>query len=131
MKLIYDRPSAAAALAQALKPSLRVALEAELALLTAGEHDLTAWTDILVVEAGDTEAMISRGAGFSPMIDPLSGARHGEPGFDPSWDLLTFSGGVFRMVFTFGSTHATVLLIQDGDGVPPKLRHLCRLYART
>lgn len=126
MILIHDRASAARALAADLDPPIRAALEAELALLTAGEHDLTDWTDILLVQPGDTEAAVAREAGFSPFVDPLSGLRHGEPGFEPGWDHLSARGGVHRLVFTFGSTHATVLLVPEGGGA---LADLCRRHA--
>lgn len=127
MILIHDRASAARALDRDLDCHVRVAVEAELALLTSGEHDLTDWTDILVVEPGDTDANIRREAGFSPFVDPLSGARFDELGFEPGWDLLTLGGGVYRIVFTFGSTHATILLVPDG--VLPELLDLCRRHA--
>lgn len=127
--LIHDRASAALALARDLDPPVRAALAAELALLTAGEHDLTDHTDILVVEPGDGEAEIARETGFSPLADPLSGARWGEPGFEPGWDLLTLRGGVYRLVFTFGSTHATILLVPAIGGAWPELLAMCSLHA--
>lgn len=113
MILILDRASAAAALARDLDVPVRAALEAELALLTSGEHDLTDCTDILLVEPGDTEEAIAREAGFSPFLDPLSGARFGEAAFEPGWDWLSRHDGYHRLVFTTGSTHATILLIPD------------------
>ncbi len=129
MIAIYDRDSAALALARELEPRLRAALEAELALLTSEEHDLTDHTDIHLIEPGDAETDIWRETGFSPLVEPIEGARFGEPGFAPGWDLLTASGGVFRIVFTFGSTFAAVLLVPDAPGVLPDLLHLCRTYA--
>ena len=129
MILIHDSATAAHALAADLDPRMRAALVAELALLTAGEHDLTDWTDIVVVQPGDTEDHIGREAGFSPLVDPISGARFLQPGFEPAWDLLTLRGGVFRLVATYGSTFATVLLVPDADGVLPELLDLCRRHA--
>ncbi|WBH15286.1 hypothetical protein [Sphingomonas radiodurans] len=123
---IYDRPSAERALACTLDPPIRAALEAELALLTSGEHDLTDWTDIIVVQLGDTEEEIVREAGFSPFKNPLSGLRFDEPGFEPPWNYLSLCGGVFRLVVTFGSTFATILLIPNDAG---PLARLCRKYA--
>lgn len=126
MIVIYDRASAAAALARNLDAPARAALQAELALLTSGEHDLTDWTDILLVQPGDTEADIGREAGFSPFVDPLSGLRHDQPAYQPGWDHLSARGGYHRLVFTFGSTHATILLVPDDGGA---LADLCRRYA--
>lgn len=129
MILIHDRPSAARAMASDLEPPMRAALAAELALLTGGEHDLTDWTDIIVVQPGDTELAIAREAGFSPLCDPLSNARFGEPAFEPGWDHLSTRDGVHRLVFTFGSTHATILLVPDDDRILPDLLALCRRHA--
>jgi hypothetical protein len=129
IRVIHDSASAAHALSCSLDPPLRAALEAEIALLTAGEHDLTELTDILLVTDKDTESDIGREVGFSPLIDPISNARFGQTGFEPGWDLLSLCGGVFRFVFTFGSTHATILLVPDADGILPELLTLCRHYA--
>jgi hypothetical protein len=129
MILIHDRETAARALALTLTPPIRAALLAELALLTAGEHDLTAHTHILLIAPGDAEVAVEREAGVNPLVDTLSGARAGEPGFEPGFDLLTLRGGVFRLVFTFGSTHATILLVPDAEGVWPDLLAMCRSRA--
>jgi hypothetical protein len=129
MILIFDRPSSAAVSARNLDPPMRAALKAELALLKAGEHDLTDWTDIALIQPGDSEADIGREVGFSPLIDPVSNVRFGELGFEVGWDHLSLRGGVFRFVFTFGSTHATILLVPDADGILSELLTLCRHYA--
>ncbi|WP_298812430.1 hypothetical protein [uncultured Sphingomonas sp.] len=111
--LVHDRASAARALTLPLPPPMRAALVAEIALLTSGEHDLTDWTDILLVEPGDDEAAVAAEAGFSPLVDPLSGTRHGQPGFEPGWDWLSRHDGYGRLVFTMGSTHATIIIVPD------------------
>ncbi len=129
MILIFDRASAAAVSARKLDPPMRAALEAELALLTAGEHDLTDWTDIALVQLGDTEADIRREVGFSPLVDSISNVRFGQPGFAPGWDHLSVRDGVFRSVWTMGSTYACILLVPDADGILPELVTLCRYYA--
>lgn len=129
MILIHNAATAASVLAKPLYPPMRAALVAELALLTSGEHDLTDWTDILLIEPGDTELTIAREAGFSPLDDPLSDARFDHPHFEPGWDVLTLRGGVFRLVFTFGSTHATILLVPDDARIAPDLLAFCRRHA--
>ena len=129
MIIMHDRISAARALASNLDPPMRAALVAELALLTASEHDLTDWTDIALIQPGDSEDDIGREVGFSPLIDPISNVRFGKPGFEGGWDHLSMYGGVFRFVFTFGSTHATILLVPDADGILPELLTLCRHHA--
>lgn len=102
MIIVHDPASAAEALARDLDPPIRSALERELALLTAGEHDLTDQTVVLVVEPHDTAADVAREAGL-PL--PLAG-----------WDHLSERGGVRRMVVTYGATFATIVLIPaDAD----------------
>lgn len=117
MIIVHDRASAALVLARPLDTPVRAALEAELALLTSGEHDLTDHTAVLVVEPGDTEAGVAREAGL-PM--PLDG-----------WDLLTLRGGVFRLLVTYGSTFATIILVPDRGGIDPALLDLCRRHAEA
>lgn len=99
MIIVHDRASAALALERELDPPMRAALVAELALLTAGEHDLTDHSAIIVVEPEDTVADVAREAGL-PL--PLAG-----------WDHLSDRDGVHRLVITYGSTFATIVLIPD------------------
>ena len=121
---LYDEATTQAALALSLDPSLLDLLTPRIALYSAA--GLTAMTHYLVIQPGDTEADIEREAGFSPFVDPLSGLRHDQPGYQPGWDHLSARGGYHRLVFTFGSTHATVLLVPDDGGA---LADLCRRYA--
>lgn len=59
--IVHDRTSATLALALDLEPTIRTALEAKIALLTSGEHDLT---DIIIVEPGHGKGDVVREAGF-------------------------------------------------------------------
>lgn len=122
----YDRATMAHALTLDLDPKLHRLLSDRIGAL--GE-DLIDYTEYLVVRPGDTEDNIVSHIGLSPLIEPIDGARFGEPGFEPGWDWLATHDGWFEMVVTFGSTFAYVLFIQDVDGVSPELRRLCRLYA--
>ena len=130
MIIIHDHASAVRVLAGNLDAPIRAAVEAELLLLTGGDHDLTNETDVVVVQQGDTEADIIREAGFSPLVDQITGIRFDQSGFEPAWDLLTLSGGVFRMVVTYGSTFATILLVPDADGIEPTLLALFRSHTQ-
>jgi hypothetical protein len=127
MNIITDAASAAHVLSLDLAPAVRSALEAELALTAA--NGLTACTDILIVESGDTEFEIELEAGFSPFVDPLSGARSDQPGFAPCWEILTLKDGVFRLVVNFGGGAAIILLIPDTNEICPDLLALCRQHA--
>jgi len=126
MIVVHDRASAARALALPLPPPLRAALLAEVALMTRGEHDLTDDTDLLLVEPGDTESEVALEVGFSPLVDPLSGLRHGQHGFAPGWDWLSRHDGYYRLVFAFGGGHAAIIIVPDD--ADPALLALCRAY---
>ena len=127
MITIYDRASMAHVLARTdLDPHLQQLLGSRFASLVTPDGDLTDWTEFLIVEAGDREEDIQREVGFSPLVEPIDGARFGAKGFRPFWDHLTDHDGWFELTISFGSTFAYVLFIQDGDGV---MAELCRRYA--
>ena len=126
---LIDRADFARASSLNLKPHLRRALLDSIAVLAAGDHDLTDWTEFLIVQPGDTEEAIVQAIGFSPLVEPIDGARFGQPGFAPGWDTLLNRSGWFEMIVTFGSTFAYILLIEDSEGVQADLLALCRRYA--
>lgn len=120
---LYDRATMAHALTLSLEPRLHRLLRARISAL---DEDLIDWTEYLVVQPGDTEGDIIRHVGFSPLVEPIDGIRFGDPAFEPRWDWLSNHSGWFELIFTFGSTFAYVLFVQDADGVEPSLRRLCR-----
>lgn len=124
----YDRATIARARSLDLDPKLHALLAERSNRL--GE-DLIDWTEYLVVEPGDTEGDIVRHVGFSPLIEPIDGARFGATTFSPYWDYLADHDGWFELIFTFGSTFAYILFVQDTDDVPADLLDLCRVYAST
>ena len=126
MLYLYDRASFARALSLDLDPRLHALLAERIGNLT---EDLIDYTEYLVVERGDTEADIVRHIGLSPLIEPMEGIRFGEPGFCPHWDYLAAHDGWFELIFTFGSTFAYVVFVQDADGVPAELRRMCGAFA--
>ncbi len=122
MYSFYDRASMAYALTLDLEPRLRQLLSERIAALT---EDLIDYTEYLVVEETDSEGDIVRHVGFSPLVEPIEGARYGELAFQPFWDLLADRGGWYEMIVTFGSAFAHVLLIEHRDDA---LGELCREY---
>lgn len=119
----------AQALSSNLNAQLRALLTERIAALVTDSYDLTDCTEYLIIEPGDTEANIIKQIGFSPLVEPINGARFGGAGFMPYWDWLMDHDGVFEMTVSFGSTFAYVLLIRDVDGVLPDLRRMCRTYS--
>ncbi len=126
MMHFYDRADFARALSLDLDPRLHALLAERIGNLT---EDLIDYTEYLVVEPGDTEADIVRHIGLSPLIEPMDGIRFGEPGFRPHWDYLAAHDGWFELIFTFGSTFAYVVFVQDVEGGPAELRKMFRIYA--
>ena len=127
MMLLHDRATMERALTLDLDPRLAAILRARV------EHTLAAGladdTEILVVQAGDTEFSIAREVGFSPLVEPVDGLRYGAAGFEPYWDRLADLGGWFEVICTFGSTFALIVLVEDADGTLPELRAMCCEYA--
>ncbi|GAA0728991.1 hypothetical protein [Sphingomonas japonica] len=123
----YDRAGFARALTLDLEPQLQALLARRIAALS---DELLDYTEYLVVEAGDSEDDIVRAIGLSPLIEPMHGLRFNDPGFEPHWDLLIDHGAWFEIVFTFGSTFAYVLFVQNIDGVPEHFLALCRRHGQ-
>ncbi|QYE35130.1 hypothetical protein KZX46_20860 [Polymorphobacter sp. PAMC 29334] len=128
MLSLHDPASTDDALRSPIDPTLRALLTARVASLqTNGLADMT---HFLVVQPGDTEAMIVDEIGFSPLVNVFDGIRCGVDGFHPFWDWLRDVGGWFEMIVAVGNGgFAFVLLIQDADGVDAELLNLCRTHA--
>jgi len=124
----FDRASMERALTLDLDPTLHVLLKARIGALVTDHHDLTECTEFVVVEPGDREEDIVREVGFSPLVEPIDGARFGGKAFHPYWDWLAKHEGWFELV-EFGGGFAYVLFIKDDDRVDPQLLALCRRYA--
>ena len=129
MITIYDRAAMARVLTLDLDPQLRRLLERRYASLVTPWGDLTDWTEWIILEPDDSEDDIVREVGFSPLIEPIDGARFGNKGFLPFWDHLPPASFPFVLLPLFCSTFAYVLIVPDIDGILPELLALCRLYA--
>lgn len=129
MITIYDRAAMAHVLTLDLGPQLRSLLERRFASLVTPWGDLTDWTEWIILEPGDDEDDIVREVGFSPLVEPIDGARFGAKGFRPFWDHLDREDNHYLMMQSFGSTFAYVLIIPDAEGILPELLALCRQYA--
>lgn len=114
---LYDRATMARALTLDLDPRLLDLLRRRFAALVTQDGDLTDWTEYLIVQAGDTEEDIVRHLGTSPLVDPVSGARFGEPGFHPHWDWLEYHAGWWEMILTYGGDFACILIIEEGTTI--------------
>jgi hypothetical protein len=104
-------------------------------LLADRVHDWTATelldlTHLLIVEAGDTEEDLLNEAGYSPLANPLTGRRLGDPNYTPSFDWLQTHEGWTEIIETISNDgFAFVLFVQNNDRTDRNLELLCRMYA--
>lgn len=94
-------------------------------LETAKEGGLEKLTCIAVVEAEDTEEQFVAALGFSPLENPLSETRHGEPDFLPSWDWLEIHSQWFELIYTVGDDGFAYLIFTSRRNGPDWLATLC------
>jgi hypothetical protein len=128
MLSLHDSASTADALLSSIDPTLRELLIARVASLKT--NGLTDLTHFLVVQPGDTEAMIVDEIGFSPLVNVFDDVRFGDDCFHPFWDRLRDVGGWYEMIVAVGNGgFAFVLLIEDADGIDAELLNLCRTHA--
>ena len=124
---IFDAASLSAALATKLDPRLRVLIEQRIA--SARKNGLAEMTHIVVVQPGDTEAVIVAEIGWSPLVNPIDECRHGQSGFVAPWDWFQMHDRWCEMVVTVGdSGFAFILLIEDAPDADPELLELCRAH---
>jgi len=84
----------------------------------------------VVVEPGDPLESLDAQLGFPVLSNRFDGARHGDPGFAPSFELAEDHGGLFELVFVladFGD--GVIVLVPKGGGADPRLLALCAEYA--
>lgn len=125
MLSLHDPASREEALRLPLAPTLRHIITSH--LQRAEENGLLDMTHIVVIQPGDTERAIVEELGWSPLVDPLSGARFGTAGFTAYWDWLREADGWFEIIVTIGDAgFAAILLIEDAQGLLPDLLTLCR-----
>ena len=81
MIVIYDSASMAQTLKRDLNPQLRSLLERRFASLKTRYGDLGDASEWFVIQRFDREADIVAQLGYSPLEEPIDGARFGTEGF--------------------------------------------------
>lgn len=77
-------------------------------------------TEVLIVEAGDSEQAIVHAIGFSPLVSRIDGVRN-----SPDWDWIERHTGWWELLYTVGNDgFAFIVLVEDSEGLP--LADLCR-----
>lgn len=89
--------------------------------------DLSDLTHFLIIQAGDTAADAERELGWSLPVNPVDGARFGDPAFTPSWEWIEDHGGWFEAVYIISDDGFGIsLFVQDHPDTDAELLALCR-----
>lgn len=126
--------------ATAVKSTLNLLADTQLrALLTERFEQLTnAWegidlsdlTHFLIIQAGDTAADAEHELGWSLLVNPVDGARFGDPDFTPSWEWIEDHGGWYEAVFILSDDGFGMnLFVPDDPNTDADLLAVCREFA--
>lgn len=127
MLSLHDEATIQAALALPIDPHLRALLTTRIIHYAAA--GLGSLTHIVVVQPGDTAAVIMQEIGLYPTTSPIDGAHFGSTDFHPFWEWLQDEGGWFEIIVTVGdSGFAYILLIENAEGADLDLLALCNAY---
>jgi hypothetical protein len=89
--------------------------------------DLSDLTHFLIIQAGDTAADAEHELGWSLLVNPVDGARFGDPAFTASWEWIEDHGGWFEAVFIISDDGFGIsLFVQDHPAADAELLALCR-----
>jgi hypothetical protein len=85
---------------------------------------------IVVIEAGDSLGALPSVIGFDILINSFTGLRFGEPGFEPTFEVLEESPVCYELVFIHGDgDDGIVIFIPKGVEIDPALLAYCETYA--
>tara|TARA_Y100001001_G_scaffold164346_1_gene196187 strand:- start:1984 stop:2370 length:387 start_codon:yes stop_codon:yes gene_type:complete len=108
-------------------PDLRSLVQGH--LTTAKENGLQDLTCIAVVEPQDNQSAIVHELGFSPLVNPLSETRFGDPAFSPAWDWLEVHRGWYELIFTVGNDGFAYILFVPANSEVNAFTQACARYA--
>ena len=94
--------------------------------------DLSDLTHFLIIQPGDTAADAENDIGWSLLVNPVDGARFGDPAFTPPWEWIEFSGCYFACVFVLSDDgFGLILFIQDHPDTDAELLAMYREFAES
>ena len=99
-------------------------------LTKAKENGLENLTCIAVIEPADSEQTMVNELGFSPLRNPLSNTRFGEPDFIPAWDWLEIHSGWYELIFTVGDEGFAYMIFVQIRAKESELTRMCKRYER-
>jgi len=97
-------------------------------LTTAKENGLENLTCIAVVEPADSEQTFIDELGFSPLQNPLTETRFGDPDFSPAWDWLEVHPGWYELLFAVGNDGFAFILFVPNEAKENDPSRMCERY---
>ncbi|MAN13152.1 MAG: hypothetical protein CL945_00250 [Dinoroseobacter sp.] len=97
-------------------------------LITVKENGLENLTCIAIVEPADSEQAFLDKLGFSPLRNPLTDTRFGDPDFSPAWDWLEAHPGWYELIFTVGDDGFAYIIFVPIGAKKSELTRLCERY---
>jgi hypothetical protein len=92
--------------------------------------DLSDLTHFLIIQTGDTAADAEHELGWSLLVNPVDGARFGQPDFTSSWEWIEDHGGWFEAVYILSDDGFGIsLFVQDDPNTDADLLALFREFA--
>jgi hypothetical protein len=93
------------------------------------DFNLSELVHFIIVEPGDTIAIVEYELGFSPFVNFVDGERYPSPAFTPSWEWLTEKGRWIDTMWALSdSGFGIVLLVPDYEGIEPNLLAMLKTY---
>lgn len=96
------------------------------------EHgsDISNLACFVLIEPGDTLAMMEAALNLPITTNAVDGSRYGDPDFTPSWEWILDHGGCFEApIIMTDDGFGHVFIVPDREGIDPDLIDLCRHYA--
>lgn len=86
--------------------------------------------EIIVVEPGDTCAVLEAESGCPILTDPFTETKYGDDDFTLSADALEDHGHVFTMLFITSDDYAVEIFIPNTASIDLDLLAMCKHYAQ-
>jgi hypothetical protein len=129
MLSIFDTPSLERALSLPLDAKLRRLLRKRVEHLATLDFAVRDATYFVVIDRETSIDDVTDELGWSPLVNPIDGARFGTAAFHPFHDFLADRGGWFEMMVSTSNDVVVVLLVRDDERTDVNLITLCRTFA--
>lgn len=85
---------------------------------------------VIVVQAADTAASLSRELGFDVLASRHDGTRYNEEGYVPTFEVIEEHATLYELVFVFSDYgDGAIVLVPKQDAIDRELIVLCSLHA--